>query len=102
METLIKQYRELKGRYPDAVLLFRTGSDYQCYNEDAETLSKILGIALIKRDGCKVSYFAYSLLDKYLPKLVRAGHRVAICEQLTNIQEKKELHPKQLELWQSN
>ena len=96
----IKQYRELKGRYPDAVLLFRTGSDYQCYREDAETLSKILGIALIKRDGCKVSYFAYSLLDKYLPKLVRAGHRVAICEQLT--QEKKELHPKQLELWQSN
>ena len=83
MKAIIKQLRNLKRRYPDAILIFRTESDYQCYNEDAEITTQVLGITLIKRAKKSLLSFPHSMLDKYLPKLVRAGHRVAICEPLS-------------------
>src|SRR3954462_15733389 len=84
---LMKQYNEVKGKYPDAILLFRVGDFYETFGEDAINASKILGIVLTKRANGSAAYielagFPYHSLDNYLPKLVRAGYRVAICEQL--------------------
>ncbi len=84
---LMKQYLEMKQRHPDAVLLFRVGDFYETFSDDAITASEILGITLTKRaNGSAASVelagFPHHALDTYLPKLVRAGKRVAICEQL--------------------
>ncbi len=83
----MKQYNNIKGRYPDALLLFRVGDFYETFGEDAVKASKILGIVLTKRANGAASYvdlagFPHHSLDTYLPKLVKAGQRVAICEQL--------------------
>src|ERR1700740_3004105 len=84
---LMKQYNEIKGKYPDAILLFRVGDFYETFGEDAIKASKILGITLTKRANGSASHidlagFPHHSLDSYLPKLVRAGFRVAICDQL--------------------
>ena len=84
---LMKQYIEMKGKHPDAILLFRVGDFYETFSEDAITASEILGITLTRRANGTAQYvelagFPHHALDTYLPKLVRAGKRVAICEQL--------------------
>ncbi|MBO4654119.1 MAG: DNA mismatch repair protein MutS [Bacteroidales bacterium] len=84
---LIKQYNQFKAQHPDAILLFRVGDFYETFGEDAIKTSQILGIVLTKRANGAAQYmdlagFPHHALDTYLPKLVRAGLRVAICEQL--------------------
>lgn len=84
---LMKQYYSVKAKHPDALLLFRVGDFYETFGEDAIKASGILGITLTRRANGAASYvelagFPYHALDTYLPKLVRAGQRVAICEQL--------------------
>jgi len=84
---LMKQYLSIKAKYPDALLLFRVGDFYETFSEDAIKTSQVLGIVLTKRANGAASYvdlagFPYHSLDIYLPKLVKAGYRVAICEQL--------------------
>lgn len=83
----MKQYNSIKAKYPDALLLFRVGDFYETFGEDAIKASSILGIVLTKRANGAASYvelagFPHHSIDTYLPKLVRAGHRVAICDQL--------------------
>ena len=84
---LMKQYNAIKAKYPGALLLFRVGDFYETFGEDAIKASKVLDIVLTKRGNGSVSEtalagFPHHSLDTYLPKLVRAGHRVAICDQL--------------------
>ena len=84
---LMKQYEEMKRKHPDAVLMFRVGDFYETFSDDAITASEILGITLTRRANGSAQYvelagFPHHALDSYLPKLVRAGKRVAICEQL--------------------
>jgi DNA mismatch repair protein MutS len=84
---LMKQYNQIKARHPEALLLFRVGDFYETFGEDAIKTSKILGIILTKRKNGSASEielagFPHHSLDTYLPKLVRAGQRVAICDQL--------------------
>src|SRR5690554_1997405 len=84
---LMKQYYSIKAKHPDAILLFRVGDFYETFEEDAIKASSILGIALTKRANGVASHidlagFPHHSLDNYLPKLVRAGQRVAVCEQL--------------------
>src|SRR5512145_1346725 len=84
---LMKQYFAIKTKHPDAVLLFRVGDFYETFGEDAIRASEILGITLTRRANGAASFielagFPFHALDTYLPKLVRAGQRVAICEQL--------------------
>lgn len=83
-QEIQKQYNELKAKHPNALLLFRCGDFYESYNEDAVTCSKVLGITLNVNtaDKVKMAGFPYHALDVYLPKLIRAGQRVAICDQL--------------------
>ncbi|HPL94180.1 MAG TPA: DNA mismatch repair protein MutS [Paludibacteraceae bacterium] len=83
----MKQYNQVKAKHPDAVLLFRVGDFYETFSDDAIRASEILGITLTRRANGAASYvelagFPHHALDTYLPKLVRAGLRVAICEQL--------------------
>lgn len=80
--TIFQQYKELKKKHPDALLLFRCGDFYETYCEDAENAAKTLGITLTKTNDLKMAGFPYHALDTYLPKLIRAGYRVAICDQL--------------------
>lgn len=84
---LMKQYNTIKGKYPDALLLFRVGDFYETFGTDAVKAANILGIVLTKRANGSASFielagFPHHSLDTYLPKLVRAGQRVAICDQL--------------------
>lgn len=84
---LMKQYAEMKAKHPDAILLFRVGDFYETFSDDAIEASEILGITLTRRANGVAQYvelagFPHHALDTYLPKLVRAGKRVAICEQL--------------------
>ena len=84
---LMKQYNEIKAKHPDALLLFRVGDFYETFGEDAVKTANILGIVLTRRANGSASYielagFPHHSLDVYLPKLVRAGQRVAICDQL--------------------
>ena len=84
---LMKQYNTIKGKYPDALLLFRVGDFYETFGADAIKAANILGIVLTKRANGAASFvelagFPHHSLDTYLPKLVRAGQRVAICDQL--------------------
>ncbi len=84
---LMKQYNTIKAKYPDALLLFRVGDFYETFGEDAIKASSILGIVLTRRANGSASYielagFPHHSIDTYLPKLVKAGYRVAICDQL--------------------
>lgn len=92
----MKQYQEMKKKHPDAVLLFRVGDFYECFGEDAVIASDILGITLTRRSNAQTSYvelagFPHHALDTYLPRLVRAGKRVAICEQLDPVPRSRSL-----------
>lgn len=87
LTPILKQYNDLKAKHPDALLLFRGGDFYHTYNDDARKASSILGITLTRRheaDGKTIDMagFPYTELDTFLPKLIRAGQRVAICDQL--------------------
>lgn len=93
---LMKQYIEMKRKHPDAILLFRVGDFYETFSEDAKDASSILGITLTRRANGAAQYvelagFPHHALDTYLPKLVRAGRRVAICEQLEDPKTTKKL-----------
>lgn len=80
----IQQFNEFKEKHPEALLLFRCGDFYETYENDAQIVSEVLGITLTlnTRDKRKMAGFPHHALDSYLPKLIRAGHRVAICDQL--------------------
>lgn len=83
--SIMKQWKELKGKHPDALLLFRIGDFYEMYKQDAKRGSEVLGITLTKMNGSKdfhLAGFPHQALDTDLPKLIRAGERVAICDQL--------------------
>jgi len=93
---LMKQYYHIKGKHPDAILLFRVGDFYETFGEDAIKAAGILGITLTKRANGSASFvelagFPYHAIDTYLPKLVRAGQRVAICEQLEDPKKTKKI-----------
>ena len=84
---LLKQYFSIKAQHPEAVLLYRVGDFYECYSDDAVTISKVLGIVLTRRSNgekgdTQMAGFPHHAIDTYLPKLVRAGYKVAICDQL--------------------
>ena len=84
---LMQQYSRIKGKYPDAILLFRVGDFYETFGQDAVKASGVLGIVLTKRSNgaasdVELAGFPHHALDTYLPKLVKAGYRVAICDQL--------------------
>lgn len=84
---LMRQYGEVKSKYPDSIVLFRMGDFFETFNEDAKITSKILGIVLTKRANgaaadVPLAGFPHRALDNYLPKIVNAGHKVAICEQV--------------------
>ena len=93
---MMKQYNQMKGKHPDAILLFRCGDFYETYSSDAVKAAGILGITLTRRSAgtpneTEMAGFPYHALDTYLPKLVRAGQRVAICEQLEDPSKTKTL-----------
>ncbi len=93
---LMEQYYRIKKQHPDAILLFRVGDFYETFGEDAIKASEILGITLTKRANGSASYvdlagIPYHAIDTYLPKLVRAGQRVAICEQLEDPSKAKKI-----------
>lgn len=93
---MMKQYFELKAKHPDAIMLFRCGDFYETYSEDAVAASEILGITLTKRANgqsktVEMAGFPHHALDTYLPKLIRAGRRVAICDQLEDPKATKKL-----------
>lgn len=93
---LMKQYNSIKGKYPDALLLFRVGDFYETFSSDAVKTANILGIVLTKRANGAATFielagFPYHSLDTYLPKLVRAGQRVAICDQLEDAKATKNI-----------
>ena len=84
---LMEQYKRMKSKYPDAILLFRVGDFYETFSQDAITASKVLDIVLTKRANGAASHielagFPHHALEAHLPKLVKAGYRVAICDQL--------------------
>ena len=85
-----KQYKELKKKHPDAVLLFRVGDFYECLYEDAEKITEILGITLTKRKDYKLAGFPEHAVKDYIRRLTRAGIRVAICERLEDPEKKEE------------
>ena len=84
---LIKQFFSVKAEHPEAVLLYRVGDFYESYSSDAVLVSKVLGLVLTKKSNGEKGYiemagFPHHAIDVYLPKLVRAGHKVAVCDQL--------------------
>src|SRR5690554_513078 len=92
----MKQYYQIKGRYPDALLLFRVGDFYETFGDDAKIASEVLGIILTKRNNgsaneVALAGFPHHSLETHLPKLVKAGHRVAICDQLEDPKQTKTL-----------
>jgi DNA mismatch repair protein MutS len=92
---LMKQYGQVKSKYPDAILLFRVGDFYETFGDDAVTAAGVLGIVLTKRNNggsdVPLAGFPYHSMDLYLPRLVRAGYRVAICEQLEKPSKEKKI-----------
>lgn len=99
LPSMMKQFEEMKKKHPDAVLLFRVGDFYESYKQDAEKASKILDLNVINRkvgkEDVKTIGFPHHALDTYLPKLVRAGSRVAICEQLEDPKIRKKTEKKE-------
>ena len=101
-EPLLKQYQEMKKKHPDAILLFRVGDFYEIFGKDAIEASEILGITLTRRmngldNRIELAGFPHHALDTYLPKLVWAGKRVAICEQLEDPKLKRTTQQKVVE-----
>lgn len=100
---MLKQFYELKSKHPDTILLFRCGDFYETYSNDAEKAAKILGITLSKSNHTKdaegkplmIAGFPHHALDVYLPKLIRAGERIAICDQLETPRQEKDVTEKQ-------
>lgn len=93
---LMQQYNKIKAKYPDAILLFRVGDFYETFGEDAIKASKVLDIVLTKRANGSASHvelagFPHHSLDAYLPKLVRAGYRIAVCDQLEDPSKTKKI-----------
>lgn len=90
MKTIIEQFKNLKEKYTDAVILFRCGDFYETYMNDATTAAKILGITLTRStkhkeddgSGLRMAGFPYFRLEEYMRKLIRAGHRIVICDQI--------------------
>lgn len=80
--SMQEQFGQLKSKHPDALLLFRTGDNYVAYKEDAQTASRILELDVEQGDKADTVSFPFVDLDTHLPKLIRAGQRVAICDQL--------------------
>ena len=84
--ALAKAYEQMKAKHPDSILLFRCGDFYESFGEDAKAVSEVLGITLTRRNAkditAQMAGFPHQALDTYLPKLVRAGKRVAICDTL--------------------
>jgi len=95
-DAIRKQYNDLKKKHPEALLLFRCGSFYEAYDSDADNCGLALGITVSRniKDGTRFAGFPYHALDTYLPKLIRAGHRVAICDQLEEQTQKSVKRPK--------
>ena len=100
LTPIMRQFMEFKGKHPDALLLFRCGDFYETYSDDAVVASEILGITLTRRSNATstrkdaavaMAGFPHHALDTYLPKLIRAGKRVAICDQLEDPKLIKEL-----------
>lgn len=94
LTPMMKQFYQLKAKHPDAMMLFRCGDFYETYGDDAVEASKILGITLTRRNngasqGAEMAGFPHHALDTYLPKLIRAGKRVAICDQLEDPKKKR-------------
>ena len=88
---IFKQFCDLKKKHPDALLLFRCGDSYKCYEEDAIKAAEILRLTdIVEEDKITVASFPYHALDTYLPRLIRAGHRIAICDQLEAPKPKKQ------------
>lgn len=82
-ESTKKLFKTIKEEHPDCLLLFRHGDFYESYNEDAEATAHDLGVTLTTdREGDRQAMFPHYALDTYLPKLIRAGHRIAICDEL--------------------
>ena len=79
MSATVRQFKELKAKHPDALFLFREDAFYTAYSEDAESISEILGIVITKKGKRNTASFPNTALDTYLPKLVKAGKRIAIC-----------------------
>lgn len=87
---ILCQWNKIKKQYPDAILLFRTGNFYMIYNEDAHLCSRLLHLTICSK-GLEHISFPYTELDNTLPILVRAGHRVAICDQIENPKQYKHI-----------
>ena len=81
-KEMLKQFHKLKKMHPDALLLFHCVDFYEAYGQDAKACAKLLGIVLTKQDGQCLAAFPRTALDNYLPRLIRAGHRIALCDQL--------------------
>lgn len=82
-EAKKKQFTKLKEMHPDTLLLFRCGDFYESYQEDAEATAQVLGVTLTKDiEGVSQTMFPHYDLDTYLPKLIRAGHHIGICDEL--------------------
>src|SRR3989337_4371404 len=84
---LMRQYQQVKAKYPDTILLFRMGDFFETFEDDAKITSKVLGITLTRRGNgaageVPLAGFPHHALESYLPKLLKAGYRVAVCEQL--------------------
>ena len=95
----MQQYNAIKAKYPDAVLLFRVGDFYETFGQDAIKAARILGIVLTNRANgsskIELAGFPHHSLDTYLPKLVRSGCRVAICDQLEDMSDSRHTNPSQ-------
>ncbi len=94
LSALGKAYEQMKAKHPDSILLFRCGDFYESYDIDAKTISDVLGITLTRTSRkditAQMAGFPHHALDSYLPRLVRAGKRVAICDEPTKVAEKVE------------
>lgn len=90
-----QQFNNIKKQYPDAILLFRCDDHYEAYNEDAVQVAKRLNLPISEGTGefKQITHFPYPELDNYLPKLVRAGYRIVICDKLTPPDKTKHLRP---------
>lgn len=89
MEQMTKQYYQMKEKYPDVLLLFHVENSYESYEKDAKVCSDILGISLAKRGKVTMIMFPHYKLDEFLQKLIRAGQRIGICDQLEDPRTKK-------------
>lgn len=84
---MLKQYYDFKKKHPETITLLRCGENYEAYENDAEVVAKLVGVVPFNADGggVKTTAFPHYALNTYLPKFIRAGHRVAICDQLPTV-----------------